>query len=109
MRSLLALAAASLAVPAAAMDPEPMQFSGNFGVTVHSGSSFVGKPGRDHRRHRRADGVVLYDRDYQGDTAWRSDGFNDWWHDRPERSYPRWLLSNHNCDRMWWSGGAWRG
>jgi hypothetical protein len=35
------------------------------------------------------------------------DGFNDWWHERPWRSYPRWV-SNGTCDRMWWGGGTWR-
>ena len=68
---------------------------------------------RDHRRHRRGGrdfgGVLLYDRDYQGDTAWRSDSFNDWWHDRPDRAYPRWMQDNaKTCDRMWYSANVLR-
>lgn len=41
--------------------------------------------------------------------SWRSDSFNDWWHDRPDRAYPRWIQHNQNCtvDRMWWSGSGW--
>ena len=56
------------------------------------------------------DGVVFYDnyREYQGDTAWRPDSFNVWWHERPERSLQRWLQNNQNCQRLWWSGGGWR-
>src|SRR5574338_872626 len=36
------------------------------------------------------------------------DSFNDWWHDRPDRAFPRWIFNNQNCERMWWSGGGWR-
>ena len=41
--------------------------------------------------------------------SWRSDSYNDWWHDRPDRAYPRWVQHNQNCtvDRMWWSGSGW--
>ena len=41
--------------------------------------------------------------------GWDSDSFNDWWHDRPDRAYPRWVQHNQNCtpDRMWWSGSGW--
>jgi hypothetical protein len=118
MRALLAFIAATLAatIPAAAAaqpdssQDRPLSF-------VPTGPSFHGDvqtfTGRtltrhDRRRHRSGDGVIYIDRDYQGDSAWRSDSFNDWWHDRPERSYPRWMISNQNCDRMWWGGGAWR-
>jgi|SRR3954451_2548327 hypothetical protein len=38
--------------------------------------------------------------------SWAPDSYNDWWHDRPDRAYPRWIQHNENCspDRMWWSG-----
>lgn len=41
--------------------------------------------------------------------GWDPDSFNDWWHDRPDRAYPRWVQHNQNCtpDRMWWSGSGW--
>jgi hypothetical protein len=49
------------------------------------------------------EGWALYN-----NRSWESDSFNDWWHDRPERAYPRWIQNNQNCDRMWWGGGVWR-
>ena len=46
------------------------------------------------RRHRDSgDTVLIVDRDYQGDTAWRADSYNDWWHERPHRSYPAWIAA----------------
>ena len=97
---LLGLAAATaFASPATALDPEQMAFAGNFGVSIHSGTTFGGGHNRGFRR--RNDGVFIYDRDYQGDSAWRSDSFNDWWHDNPQRAYPRWMVGNQNCERQW--------
>ena len=29
-------------------------------------------------------------------------------HERPWRSYPRWVRSNENCERQWQGGGVWR-
>ena len=60
---------------------------------------------RDHRRDG-GDAFIGY-REYQGDTLWRSSGFNDWWHDRPDRAFPRWVSRNRDCQRLWWSGGDW--
>ena len=40
--------------------------------------------------------------------SWESDSYNDWWHDQPWRSYPRWVTKNEDCQRQWWSGGGWR-
>ena len=44
--------------------------------------------------------------------SWESDSYNDWWHDRPDRAYPRWVTEQRmrgTCDpdRMWWSGNGW--
>ena len=109
MRALLAglaAAAALLPTPVTAVDSGHMSFGGNHGVTIHHGGHF-GDRDRDHRRrHHDNDGAFLYDydREYQGDTVWRSDSFNDWWHDRPDRAYPRWILSNQNCDKQWYQG-----
>ena len=114
MRGLLlgvaaSLAAITLAAPAGAQalafngQSSPF-FSGGFGSG--SGDGFR----RDGRRHsRRGDnGVFIYDREYQGDTAWRATSYNDWWHERPQRSYPAWMSRNQNCERLYWSGGGWR-
>lgn len=105
MRALLAFAALSLAAalpaaPALAGDgPSPAFVSG-------SGGPFHGN--FRHRRHRGFGDTIYIDREYQGDTAWRATGFNDWWHDQPERSFPRWMQNNANCERRWWGGDALR-
>jgi hypothetical protein len=42
--------------------------------------------------------------------SWDSDSYNDWWHDRPDRAFPRWVQQQkETCepDRMWWSGSGW--
>jgi len=90
-------------------------------VTVHRGNELVGNvrhhPGdgnrHDRGRHGRggADGGGWggwYDPDFN--RSWDSDSFNDWWHDRPDRAYPRWVQHNEGCDesRMWQGGGVWR-
>jgi hypothetical protein len=115
MRVVLLAAAASfaaLAVPAsaaAALDSAGSQFTSGAAASV---SVHRGHPDRDRRgrRHRGFDGSVFFgDREYQGDTAWRSNSYNDWWHDRPDRAYPRWMQHNQNCERRWQSGdGEWR-
>jgi hypothetical protein len=69
----------------------------------------------DRRRGRdRCRGDVVMDW-YGGEWAlynnrsWEPDSYNDWWHDRPDRAYPRWVQHNRDCtaDRMWWSGQGW--
>jgi hypothetical protein len=61
---------------------------GGSGCTVYSGWGYVPDVNRD----------------------WSSDSFNDWWHDRPDRAYPRWVQHNEGCtpDRMWWQGDVLR-
>lgn len=119
------LAAISLpAAPAVALDPAGSQFTAGAaaGVAVHRGGP--GRSDRDFRRgdrrghdrdrrdrrhHRDLDGFVfLDDREWQGDTAWRPGSYNDWWHERPNRSFPRWVRNNQGCERQWWSGAGWR-
>lgn len=43
--------------------------------------------------------------------SWDPDSYNDWWNDRPDRAYPRWVQEQRGgpCseDRMWWSGTGW--
>lgn len=116
--SLVALAATlALAAPAAAVDrPGLSRAESARGVVVHRGSGHRGsgfspvefRRDGDRRRLRGSGGeIYIGDREYQGDTAWRPDGFNDWWHERPLRNEPRWLRSN-NCERQYWTGGGWR-
>ena len=35
-------------------------------------------------------------------------GYNDWWHDRPDRAYPAWMRNNQNCQRQWYAGNTLR-
>ncbi|HEU0310650.1 MAG TPA: hypothetical protein VFR36_05480 [Sphingomicrobium sp.] len=106
---LLGLVALTVAlpVPAMAQSVSDVRFSARSGGSSHHGGFGHG----DRRRDRgRDDGVFFYDyyREYQGDTAWKSDSFNDWWHDRPDRAYPRWVSNNQKCERKWWAGDSLR-
>ena len=127
MRALLLAAAASLTAiilpvaPAQALDPAGMGFSSRSagGVTVHRGAGLdhpgggfvVGdRHGDRNRRIRSEVDMVTYGGEWAlyNNRSWESDSYNDWWHDQPWRSYPKWVSTNQNCDRMWWSGGGWR-
>jgi hypothetical protein len=116
MRAILLAASASLAavtviLPAQAQSTTAGAFVGVPAVNVHRGSgNFDFRRDSDRRRHHRGfdNGYVYLDREYQGDTLWRPNSFNDWWHERPDRSMPRWMQNNQNCERLWWSGGNWR-
>ena len=48
--------------------------------------------------------------DYDANRSFDPDLWNDWWHERPRRAYPRWVWRNQGCDesRMWSSGAGWR-
>ncbi|HEX6218482.1 MAG TPA: hypothetical protein VFZ35_04330 [Sphingomicrobium sp.] len=118
MKMLLATAAA-LSVAAIFAEPAQAESRSSHGVRIHSGTSFVqhrdgfgGFDRRDRRRHDR-DSEILVGGWVGGEWAlynnrsFEPDSYNDWWHERPWRSYPRWMASG-NCDRLWWGGGAWR-
>lgn len=102
-KMLLALAAtaiAGLAAPAAA-GPE----QGSKGASP--GGSFNGDgPGRPGFV---AGGVWISAGEWAryNNEAFKSDSYNDWWHDRPDRAYPAWVRNNQPC-RLYWSGGGWR-
>jgi hypothetical protein len=107
------IAAAAVGTSAAAQSGAAAGFSGSSGITVRHGGQFNGSSDgfrHDRRRHSRRgddDGVFILDREYQGDTAWRANSYNDWWHERPHRSHPAWMSRNQNCERVYWSGGGW--
>ena len=72
----------------------------------------------DQRLHRRFDGDAAaawgnYElRSSYDDRDWAPESANDWWHDRPDRAFPRWVQEQQargSCDpaRMWWSGSGW--
>jgi hypothetical protein len=46
--------------------------------------------------------------DFDGNRSFDPDLWNDWWHNRPDRAFPRWVFHNQDCARLWWSGGGWR-
>jgi hypothetical protein len=111
------IAAAAFAAPAAAGGSAAAGFTGFTGVTVHHGSGFTSLQSlhrnrhrdgrRDGRRDRGYDAAYLYPPEYQGDSLWRAESYNDWWHERPWRAYPAWMTRNQNCERQYWSGGGW--
>jgi hypothetical protein len=116
MRALVLAAAASLAAicvsaPAEAQDENDFVGRPSGKASFHGD---FGKPRgdfdrRDRRRHRSVDGdIFIGEWPQQGDTAWRAESFNDWWHERPWRSHPAWMQRNEKCERMYWSGGGWR-
>ena len=127
-------ALATLAIsasPAAAEHWSDPGFVAAAAVTVHRGNGLVGmshngpdrrhtiqperdRPDRDDRRRDRGRDVGYVTSIYGGDWAlnnnrsWEPSSYNDWWHDRPDRSFPRWMQGNQDCQRQWWGGGAWR-
>ena len=106
MRALLPIAALTIAASATLASPADADSRNRAFTAIPATPIFGSSPGFRHDRRgvRGTDTVMIYDREYQGDTAWRPESFNDWWHERPERSYPRWLQSNRNCERKWWAG-----
>ena len=79
---------------------------------------------RRDRRDRRSDrdfvcdgfgsGLVYDDGQWAlyNNRSWEPDSYNDWWNDRPDRAYPRWVQEQRRSgtcdpDRMWWSGSGW--
>jgi len=118
--AILGIAAALPAAAAPAQRWSDPGFGAAANVMIHSGgphSAFVGKSRGDDRRHRRhrdrrsdgypyfAGGWGYYPDPNQG---WEPDSYNDWWHQRPDRSLPRWVQRNDDCERVYWSGGGWR-
>ncbi|HEX6073253.1 MAG TPA: hypothetical protein VFY95_09635 [Sphingomicrobium sp.] len=120
MKAVLLVAAASLAavlVPAAPAQAEQRSRP----VFVNSPGSALGGDFRcdvrgRHDGDRRRDCVVLGGNlgyldygDYDANRSFDPDKWNDWWHERPWRAYPRWVQQNQGCapDRMWWSGSGW--
>jgi hypothetical protein len=121
MRTLLPTIAATcalIAVPATA----PAQSAGQHGGSHWSAQNQFSTSqrhgdGRHDRRDRMPRGdvaLVTVPQIYGGEWAlhnnrsWAADSYNDWWHDRPDRAYPRWTRTNQNCERIWWSGSGWR-
>lgn len=119
MRALLLCAAASLAAITSPADAQSFAAGPGAGVSGGPFGDFASGPrdgtGHDGRRHRRSRNVVVFGDFGSSDAwalynnrSWESGSYNDWWHDRPDRAYPRWMQSNQDCQRLWWGGGGWR-
>ncbi len=121
MRMLLCLAVAVAAsIPAtAAQAGDTFSFSSKTALvgSNDSGVHVFKDHGRrnDRRRGRWNDSVVVGDVGYYGgewalynNRSFDSDSYNDWWHDRPDRAYPRWMSNNQDCQRQYWTGSGWR-
>jgi hypothetical protein len=120
---LLAAAAASIALPLAPAQAGHRDGRGFEGrVAASSGEAFRcdsrDRRGRDDRRRGGSSCDVFVPGWYGGEwslynnRSFEPDSFNGWWHDRPDRAYPRWVQdarNNGTCDpdRMWWSGSGW--
>ena len=68
---------------------------------------------RNDRRDRDDDDFVdggwwYYPQDFDGNRSFDPDKWNDWWHERPSRSFPRWVQSNQSCERQYSTGAGWR-
>ena len=112
--SIAAIAIA--AAPAAAGTPEE-PFVGypaaKGAVGTFAGGGFhvgIGQPGfGDHRRGGDGGGIWVNGGQWAqyNNQSFKSDSYNDWWHDQPWRSQPAWVRNNTSC-RAYWSGGGWR-
>ncbi len=110
MRNLLLATAVVLA--AAATPAQAQSAGGRTSISVNHG--FDGHGNQGGHRDRRPDNAVEVGTWYEGgewalynNRSFQSDSYNDWWHDRPDRAFPRWVQSG-KCERLWWSGGGWR-
>jgi hypothetical protein len=124
-RALLVAATAALAStsPALAQGAAAAGFSlVGSGQRVHADRSAfrieLGRGAGADRRHRRhirvrdrdRDGALFGDLgyndygDYDANRSFDPDKWNDWWHERPERAFPRWMSRNRDCARPWYSG-----
>ena len=114
-RMLLGIAAAAaigLAAPAEAGSSD-----NGFVTTPGPGGprdGFISNGGGHNGDRRRGDDLGIWVNSGEwarwNNQSWRSDGFNDWWHDQPHRAYPAWVRNNQmmqNC-RLYYAGGGWR-
>lgn len=117
MRALMLAASVALAIPASpafAGDSGPVSrldhvgsASNGFGVAIHRGDS--GRRGRGGNTVIVDGGGYYYGGEWAryNNRTFESDSYNDWWHDNPERSYPRWVTRG-DCARQWYAGDTLR-
>lgn len=122
-RSLLMMVALAAASTLAGVPAQAQSMTWHRGThTLHHDrrSGFVANCRGDLRGNRYSDcaadgdGWAYADGNWAlaNNRSWGPDSFNDWWNDRPDRAYPRWVQEQRmrgTCspDRMWWSGSGW--
>jgi len=114
MRVLLGLAALAASVPvtpAVAISSSSVAVAPNGGWAMtssqhHSRHGDTRVHGRVHYGVPPGYGYAAYNEysDFDGNRGFDPDKWNDWWHDRPDRAYPRWMSRNQDCSRRWYSG-----
>ena len=126
---LLSVAAlgATLALPAGPLAAQHIRpHAVGQGVPNAKTSHYVGAPGGEVNPCTRngrmrgcfgsgyGDGYAYESGDWAlaNNRAFDSNSYNDWWNDRPDRAFPRWVQDQRargTCDpdRMWWSGSGW--
>ena len=127
---LLTAAAIVTALAVSAAPAPAQQFAGTRGLTGRPPSRVIVNPSPgqfacrdgDFRRMRRdgrfncsfGDSFAYADGEWAlyNNRAFEPDSYNDWWNDRPDRAFPRWVREQRargTCDpdRMWWSGAGW--
>jgi hypothetical protein len=108
-----AIAASLISTPASAGLDEPFTGNPNANIATFGGFQPGNGPidGRFDRRHGNANGGVWVNGGEwarYNNQAWQSSGFNDWWHDRPDRAYPAWMRNNQDCAKQWYAGSTLR-
>ena len=113
MRVLLGLAALAATLPVL---PAQAQSFGTPAFVPPTGSWGTTPPQNDGRHgrmqvhvHRGFPAAYAYGAygdygDFDGNRSFDPGKWNDWWHDRPDRAYPRWMSRNGDCARRWYNG-----
>lgn len=112
LRILAGIAALGLAAPAAA-GPSDEPFVGAPNVNATVGTLGGAQPGSaiGYGKQRFGSGGIWVNGGEwarHNNPAFQSSGYNDWWHDRPDRAYPAWMRNNQNCQRQWYAGNMLR-
>lgn len=82
--------------------------SSDRGFRVRFGSGNFRNCGGQHCRHVHLGDGFAYSGyndygDYDANRSFDPDRWNDWWHERPERAFPRWMSRNRDCALPWYS------
>ena len=115
MHRLLLTAGASVAALMISTPTAAQNFTASeFGSSHGASSGLTMRPAsslgvRVHRGHGNGFGGYYSSGyndygDYDANRSFDPEKWNDWWHDRPDRAFPRWMSRNQDCARRWYSG-----